>query len=440
MRPGGKLVVMRYCRILHFAVVVGLLLCGRVFADAAPATLPRSVSVSDFGAVADGKTLSTAAFQKALNAIAERGGGEVIVPAGNYLIGSVFIGPRTTLRIEKDATIIGSPNKEDYPLETVRWEGRWRLGHRALLSANKSDHIAIVGEGTIVGDTKLAYLRDPRGPCLIEPVQCRDVRIEGISLRYERMWTIHLTYCEDVTVRNLHIRTTPRPSNGDGIDVDSCRRVTIEGCDIDAGDDAIALKSGRGMEAVTIAKPTEDVLIRNCKLGSTFAGIALGTEMSGGLRNIRVENCQFTRGVNAIYIKSRTGRGGFIENVEFRNVTSNGPRHFLHIDLITKGIVDSRTVEGIDGIPHVRNIAVDGATVDCRHLLLAERIAPEKPLEGLTFRNIRGTCEQGIVLSNMRDVKLADINVTGHTGPLIKASNVPGVETSATQPATNNSR
>jgi len=168
---------------------------------------PAAFDVRAMGATGDGKTKDTAAFQKALDAAAvSKHGGEVFVPSGKYVIGSIVMSSNTTLRLDKDATLQASPDVADYPLMTIRWEGKWRDGRRALIYAKSAKHIAIVGGGTIVGPFELANLRHPRGPCLIEPIDCEDVRLEDFHVRYRRMWTIHLTYCENVLAKNLTIR------------------------------------------------------------------------------------------------------------------------------------------------------------------------------------------------------------------------------------------
>jgi polygalacturonase len=400
--------------------------------------------VRALGAKGDGTTKDTAAFQAALDACAAGGGGEVRVPAGTYLIGSVVMGSGTTLRLEEGATLQGSPDKEDYPVMQVRWEGRWREGHRALIHAKDAKGIAIVGPGRIVGANPLGNLRNPRGPALIEPIHCEGVRLEGFSTNYSRMWAIHPTNCQNVVARGLTIRSEHKKSNGDGIDVDSCKNVLIEKCDIDAGDDAIALKSGRGMEAVRLAQPTEDVVIRDCRLGSDFAAIALGTEMSGGIRNVRIENCVLTPGSNGIYIKSRTGRGGVMENISGKNITNAGPKAFVRIELTNKGIQDSEPVEGTDGIPVVRNVSFEDVKMAGGIGLEAVRIDPQKPVVGLRLANVTGTADRGIVLDNVREVELSGIEVSGFKGPKVRAAKgvtgkgLEGAEeyVASTQPAT----
>lgn len=401
----------------------------------APAGPGKTYDIRRFGAVGDGKTKDTAAFQKALDACAKTGG-VVLVPAGNYLIGSIVLGSNTTLRMEQGATLAGSPDKADYPLMNVRWEGRWRQGHRALIHANDAQHIAIVGPGAIVGDASVGFLRDPRGPALIEPVNCKDVRLENFSTRYVRMWSIHLTYCEDVVATGLNIRSDPRRSNGDGIDVDSCRNVTITHCDIDTGDDAIALKSGRGMEAFRIARPTENVTITDCKLGSDFAGLALGTEMSGGIRNVTFERCEFTRGANGIFIKSRIGRGGVMENITGKDLVGD-PRVscFLRFDLKARGIQDSEPVQGDAGIPEARNIRLTNVKVNVPTLLDATAIPDGKPVQGLSLENVTGVCQRGMNLFNIKDVEFKEIRVTGYRGALLTARQVLGNGLDALQDA-----
>jgi len=328
------------------------------------------------------------------------------------------------LRFDEGVTITGKPDPQAYPVRQVRWEGRWRDGHRALFHAENAHDIAIVGPATINGATKLGYLRRPRGPCVIEFIECTGVRLEGFAINYERMWAVHPTYCRDVTIDGLTIRS--KRDNGDGIDVDSCANVRITNCDIDAGDDAIALKSGRGQEGVRVARPTENVYIADCKLGSAFAGLAIGTEMSGGIRNVKFERCTFTRGSNSIFIKSRVGRGGFIENIAGRDLDARASA-FLRIDLLTKGIKDEQPVAGLAGLPVARNFHFENVTAHGVPFLIdAALIPPERPLEGLKLINIKGTCGKAIELANMRDVEMSGIDVKPQREPVLRVVNVTG--------------
>ncbi|HUI06422.1 MAG TPA: glycosyl hydrolase family 28 protein [Verrucomicrobiae bacterium] len=386
------------------------------------------LDVRAFGATGDGKTKDTVAFQNALDTCAAAGGGTVAVPAGNYLIGSVELKSNTALRLEKDATLLGSPDLTDYPVIKVRWEGHWIDGHRALIAATKADHIGIVGHGRIVGDPTLGGRQMPRRPALIEPTDCHDVRLEGFSASQQRMWTIHPTDCENVVVRHLTIRNVG--GNSDGVDVDSCRHVLIEGCDIESGDDCIALKSGRGMEGYRLAHPTEDVLIRQCTLSDNiFACIGIGSETSGGIRHVRIEHCRFQQAKTyAIYIKSRPGRGAFIQDVSGHDLdVDTAPGGFLRVNLLSSGIRDPEPVPGDEGIPAAGNFAFGDVKVNCGTLVEATAISPVKPVNGFSIAHVTGTCRKGVALANIVNAELRDIHVTGYTGPFLTYTNVQGI-------------
>ncbi|MFT3783953.1 MAG: glycoside hydrolase family 28 protein [Nibricoccus sp.] len=400
-------------------------------ASSTPATTGEShaiFNVRNFGATGEGKAKDTAALQKALDACAEAGGGTVLVPAGYYLTGSLHLKSKTTLSLEGKAFLIGSPDIADYPLARVRWEGEFQQGHRALLWAENANDISIIGPGVIFGPPiPVACLRDPRAPSLIEFSECTNVVLDSFTTQYERVWSIHPVLCQNFTARNLIIRSVF--TNGDGIDVDSCRDVLIERCNIDTGDDAIALKSGRGMEGVRTARPTENVVIRDCVLtGSMYGAIGIGTELSGGIRNVRIENCVLSGKGNAIIFKSRDGRGGFIENVTGENLVVHNSGNFICIDLLKRGIQATEPVPGAtEQWTQVSNIRFSGVRVfNVTQLVNAGKVPPERPLQGFTLSDVTGDCEKGITLANMTDVTLSQINVTGYQGGLLSTENVSG--------------
>ena len=387
----------------------------------------ESLNVRAFGATGDGTTKDTAAFQKALDAGAAAGGGEVVVPAGNYLIGSIELKSHTTLRLEKDAHLLGIPDLDDYPVMKVRWEGKWIDGHRALLAAHDANQIGIVGPGKISGNPALGGRQMPRRPVIIEPINCTNLLFEDFATEHRSMWSIHPTYCENVVATNLTIRSTG--GNGDGIDVDSCRHVRIENCDIATGDDCIAIKSGRGMEGYRLARPTEDVSIIGCTLAdSIFADIGIGSETSGGIRGVLIERCKFIQARScAIYIKSNTNRGAFIEDISARDLdVKTAPGGFLRINLIGSGIRDPQPVTGIAGIPSARNFSFRNVKVDCGALVDAAAISPVKPLNGFSLEDISGTCQKAITLANLTNAVLRDIHVASYQGAFLTETNVQG--------------
>jgi hypothetical protein len=358
---------------------------------AAPAAAPRpggTFNVRDFGAQGDGQTKDTAALQKALDACTAAGGGTVVVPPGIYLTGSIVLGAKTSLKLDARASLLGSPNLADYPLVRVRWEGEFAEGHQALISAGNVDQIAILGPGFIFGPPlTVSANRNPRGPVLIELTEARDVVLDGFTTQYQRLWSIHLLFCRNLVARNLTIRSTSY--NGDGIDVDSCQDVLIERCNINTGDDAISLKSGRGLAALRLGRPTENVVIRDCTLASSiFAGIGFGSEMSGGIRAVRLENCTIAGRQNGILFKSREGRGGFFEDISGVNLTVQDSPTFLAIDLLKKGIQASDPVPGaVEQWARVNRIQFHHVRVkDVAALILAQNIPAGRPMDGLSLR------------------------------------------------------
>ncbi|MDP4264270.1 MAG: glycosyl hydrolase family 28 protein [Bacteroidota bacterium] len=390
------------------------------------------LNVRDFGAAGDGKTKDTLAIQQTIDRCWVLGGGEVIVPAGNYFTGAIALRSNTLLRLDKEAVLTGTPDFEDYPVMQVRWEGKWTKGHAGLIYALQADNTGIVGPGHITGNPALGGRPNDkyplRHPALIEPIGCNHLRFEDFSTDYHLMWSMHPVYCENIIIKNLTIRSTG--GNGDGIDIDSCKHVLIDGCDIATGDDCISLKSGRGMEGYTLLKTTEDVRITNCVFAdSIFACIGIGSETSGGIRNVRIEHCKFTAAKTyAIYIKSRPGRGAFIEDIACNDLDISGMQGgFLRFNILGSGLQDPDPVPGIEGIPGIKNFSFTHIRVkDVPVLVEGNAVHPAKPLNGFVFTDVSGTCAKGISLANIKDAVFKNITVTGYTGPLLSINNVTG--------------
>ncbi len=405
-----------------FALAVALNLAATVLAAEKPA-----LNVLDFGAKGDGVTKDTVAIQKALDTCAESGGGTVMLPEGVFLTGSLVIGANTTVQLAPRANILGSADIADYPVINVRWEGEFRDGHRALLSASNAANVTVSGGAIFGPPLNLGKLRNPRGPVLIELTSCTNTLLENFTTQYQQLWSIHPLYCNNFTARGLTIRSVN--ANGDGIDVESCDGVLIEKCDINTGDDAIALKSGRGLAAQNLNRPTQNVIIRDSRLQSSiYAGLALGTEMSGGISNVQVSGCVISGRQNAIFIKSRDGRGGYMENISCENLTILKSPTFIGIDLIKKGIQATDPVPGdVEKWSRVQNFSFKKIRVqDVSELIAGTNIPAARPLDGLTLSDISGTCARAISLANVTNANFTKIRVTGYTGELVSASNVQG--------------
>lgn len=383
----------------------------------------------EFGAKGDGTTKDTAAFQQALDRCAVLGGGEVVVSPGAYLIGAIRIGSRTTLRIEDGATLQGSPDKADYPVVQVRWEGRWVPGYVGLIWAQEARDVGLAGKGRILASKDIKRRIEEgtglRNPCLLEFVDVHGLTVTDLYTEQNDMWSIHPVYCEDVVFRGVTVK-----GGADGIDVDSCRRVAIDKCDFDTVDDCISLKSGRGMEGNVIAFPTEDVTITDCSFRDQhWACIGIGSETSAGIRRVLVERCQcLSARTFAIYIKSRPGRGAFIEDITMRDLDVSGAGYgFLRLNFLDSGKQDQFPVPGMEGVPTVRNLVFERIrVVEVPILVEAVLIHPDKPLDGLVLKDITGTAGRGITLANIRNARVENIGVNVFSGPKLAIDNVTG--------------
>ena len=396
----------------------------------APPTPALKLNVRDFGATGDGKTKDTLAIQQTIERCSVFGGGEVVVPAGDYLTGALSLRSNVVLRVEEGATLNGSPDMADYPLAQVRWEGHWIKGYSSFINATDAENIGLAGAGKIIGTpTERGRVERPSGmrlPALIEFNDCKNVRVEDLTTQIFGMWSIHPVYCENITFKNVTVK-----SGADGIDVDSCKHTIIDGCTFDTGDDSISLKSGRGAEGNDIGRVCEDTLITNCTLSDTgFANIGIGSETSGGVRGVRIEKCKFIHArSHAIFIKSRVGRGAFVEDVSATDCDVSGMgQGFLQITNTNTGKSDdAASVIGEAGIPLFKNFRFSNMRVtDMPSLVDAKLLTPAKPLDGLTLENITGTCKKGMELAYMKNVHLAGIKVTGFDGPLLATAHVTG--------------
>jgi polygalacturonase len=387
------------------------------------------LNVRDFGAQGDGKTKDTLAVQQALDRCSVLGGGEVLVPEGIYLTGALILRSNTLLRLEEGSTLQGSPDLEDYPLTQVRWEGRWSKGYIGYLSATDSNKISIIGKGRIMGNTAIKGRVDRktqiRNPALLEFTNCKDIHFEDCFTQQNDMWSIHPTYCENITFKNMTVN-----GGADGIDIDSCQHVVIDGCNFATADDCISLKSGRGAEGYAILNTTEDVRISNCTFHDLhWACIGIGSETSGGIRNVHVDHCKcLSARTFAIYIKSRPGRGAFIEDIYMNDLEVSGAKAgFLRFNILDSGKQDEFPVPGDEGIPTIRNFHFNNIRVtDVPTLVDGVGIHPHKPLEGFSLTNVTGTCGKGIYLSNIKHAELRNIHVTGFSGALLNTHNVTG--------------
>jgi polygalacturonase len=429
-------------------VVALVLLCLASNAAAQSTTQPalpripaKEFSVADFGTKADGKTKDTDAIAKALDAVEKEGGGTLRFPAGTYLTGAVRLRSKVGIHLDKGATLLFSTDPADYPVVVTRWEGTECMNYSGLLYARDASDIAITGEGTIDGQGSAWWPWAPRArptlvklrelgettddptqrvfgtpeaglrPTLFEPVNCQRILLEGVHFINSPFWTLHPIYCSDITARNMKLFGTG--PNTDGLNPDSCRNILIENCDFDTGDDCVTLKSGRDKDGRRVGKPTENVWVRNCTFKRGHGTVVIGSEMSGGVRNVLAENLTADGTDAGVRIKTRRGRGGVVENVVYRNMTlKNIAKQAITIDMFYDvGNNPDVDQSGAEGLPVIRNVLVENLKCDGADTAIVVRGLPDSPITGVTLRNVDITGEQGVTVIGAPDVRVSDVVV-----------------------------
>ncbi len=276
------------------------------------AAAERVVDVRDFGAVGDGKTLSTEAIQKAIDRCAAQGGGNVRLPKGTWLAGTVYLASHVALQLESGATLLGSRNPDDYahPRRTPGDPEGDSYRTWALIAGENLQHVAIRGEGTIDGQGDAFRWKDRPRPKGIYLIRCRDVLVEGVKMRHAGSWMQHYRGCDRVTIRGIDV-FNHATYNNDGLNVDSSRDVLISGCRVDSDDDGIVLKS-------LSTRPCENVTVKDCTVSSHCNAIKMGTESGGGFKNVTVADCTVfsPQKSKAIYGRQRGLAGIALEIVD----------------------------------------------------------------------------------------------------------------------------
>ncbi|HEU5396623.1 MAG TPA: glycoside hydrolase family 28 protein [Verrucomicrobiae bacterium] len=386
-----------------------------ILARIVPPTFPeRDFDIRRFGAVGDGTNDCTAAFAKAIAACHRSGGGRVVVPAGKYSTGAIHLQSNVNLHLEKGATILFSTDPKKFlPLVFVR-DAAELMNYSPFIYAFEQTNVAVTGEGTLDGQAsksvwpefvakskpdadRLVAMGNQEIPVrerlfgpghfirpnFVELVRCRNVLLDGIRVVDSPMWELHPVYCTNVTVRGVNISSHGK--NNDGCDPDSCRDVLIENCTFDTGDDCIAVKSGRDHDGRRVNLPCENVVIRNCEFKDGHGGVTMGSETSGGIRNVFAENCRFDSPNldQALRFKTDSLRGGFIENIYIRNCTVKKARTGIGMTMnYTKGAQGKF-------IPVVRDIDIRDCKFEMllRQPIFIEGLSPSAEITDVTIAN-----------------------------------------------------
>ena len=418
----------------------------------------RDFVVSNYGAVA-GSDISDA-IRKAIAACHEAGGGRVLIPAGKWLTEKVHLKSNVNLHLEKDARLTFSTDPKDYlPAVQSSWEGFECFNYSPLVYAFNCENVAITGEGTLeaeMGTWKKWMSRPPAHmealkklynhtstnapveqrqmaegenhlrPQFIQFNRCKNVLIEGVRIRNSPFWTIHLLLSESVVVRGIDIYA--QGHNNDGIDPEMTRNLLIEDCVFDQGDDAIAIKAGSNHDGWRLDTPTENVVIRNCTVRNGHQLVAIGSELSGGIRNVYVHDCTFENTLgkkpfNLLFIKTNHRRGGFVENIHMERINAKATRDsvfgietdvlYQWRDLVPTHETRITRIRGI----HVRDIRLEETQTPFR-ILGDKRL----PVEDVTLENItvdkaghpKGRIENA---KNVREENVRVLNAKSKAGP-----------------------
>ncbi len=466
------------------------------------------VSITECGGVGDGMTLNTKAFEAAMNKLSAQGGGTLLVPFGVWFTGPIVFQSNINLHLDKGALVLFTSDFDAYPLIKTSFEGQETRRCQSPISGKDLQNIAITGEGAINGSgeawrpvkkgkvteghwktivksggflktpdywfptakalkgekmielniskegfTEVQWdsIKDFMRPVMVSFIECKNVLLEGVLFENSPSWNIHPLMCENVIVDGVFIRNPAYAQNGDGLDLESCKNAIVVNSTLDVGDDAICLKSGKDAEGRKRGRPTENVIVDNCKVFKGHGGFVVGSEMSGGVRNISVSNCKFMGTDVGLRFKSSRGRGGVVENIYINNISmfdivtdsflfdlyyggksasesledgdeNNSKPEMMIADETTpvfrniyvKNIVsrNARRAMFFNGLPemNITNIHVENAEISS---LLGAEISES---DGISLKNIHIESKQGsaLILNNVKNLKATDLTYPDH--------------------------
>jgi len=451
----------------------------------------NQVSLLDFGGVPDGITLNTLAFKEAIETLSNKGGGVLNVPQGIWYTGPVELKSHINLHLHKGALILFTTQFEDYPLIETSFEGLSTRRCQSPISGRNLENIAITGEGAIDGngqawrplkrekvtdfqwesltsnggvflrpdywfpseksmlgsqnadmnvprtlstDEEWNAIKDFLRPVMISLIECKNVLLEGVLFQNSPSWNIHPLMCENVIIDNITVKNPSYAANGDGLDLESCKNTIIVNSTFDVGDDGICIKSGKDEDGRKRARPTENVLIDNCIVFKWHGGFVVGSEMSGGVRNIFLTNCQFLGTDVGLRFKSKRGRGGLVENIFVSNVSMTDilTESFLFdlfyigksaVEFLVDGDLtpeDTIVYPVTEETPAFRNIHFkDIVSRNARRAMFFNGL-PEMNIENIHLENIVITSKIGAELVESKNIVMKNVSIhSSETAPLM---------------------
>ncbi len=449
-----------------------------------PVIPPNVIRLTDCGGNGDGRTLNTTAFAQAFAMLAAKGGGKLIVPPGIWLTGPIQLRSNVELHLERGALIQFSRDYKLYPLTIVDLKGEKSVDSTSPISGENLENVAITGDGIIDGggDAWRAMKRDKLGerdwkslvksggvlndrgdtwypnravmdggkvvealrtsgslaladyepahqylrPKMLRIIGARRLLLAGVTFQNPPNWTLNPLLCEDVSILNVQVRNSPNAQNADALDLESCRRAVIRDCIFDAGDDGICLKSGQDAVGRRLGVPTEEVLVTGCTVYHAHGGFTIGSEMSGGVRRVRVENCTFIGTDIGLRFKSTRGRGGvvekiFISNLRMADIAADAINFNLYYGGKSPLDENANTVETnlppvTEATPQFRDIHIENVLCRGAQKAIVLQGLPEMPVQNITFKNIFITAQNGVFVTDANGIKFENVQVENLSG------------------------
>lgn len=381
----------------------------------------RDFSIADYGAVAGAEAINTEAIARTIQACHQAGGGRVVVPAGEWLTGPIHFKSNINLHLEEGATLRFTDNPSDYlPAVMTSWEGLECYNYSPLLYAFECENIAITGTGTLapIMDTWRTWFKRPAPhmealkslytmastdvpveerqmavgennlrPHLIHFNRCKHVLLDSFKIRESPFWTIHLYMCDSGIVRNLDVYA--HGHNNDGVDLEMSRNFLIENCVFDQGDDAVVIKAGRNQDAWRLNSPSENIVIRNCAVLQGHVLLGIGSEMSGGVRNVYMHDCEVRDSVYRLFfVKTNHRRGGFVENIWMKRVQAKAMQRVMEVDMDVLYQWRNLVPTYQDSITRIRGLYMEDVTCERTQAIYDLKGDVRQPIREVEIRNV----------------------------------------------------
>lgn len=381
----------------------------------------QDFSIADFGAVAGGEVSNTEAIARAIEACNKAGGGRVVVPAGEWLTGPIHFKSNVNLYLTEGATLRFTDNPSDYlPAVMTSWEGMECYNYSPLVYAFECENIAITGTGTLapIMDTWRIWFKRPQAhmealkqlytmastdvpveerqmavgennmrPHLIHFNRCKNVLLDSFKIRESPFWTIHLYLCDGGIVRNLDVYA--HGHNNDGVDIEMSRNFLIEDCQFDQGDDAVVIKAGRNQDAWRLNSPSENIVVRNCTVLQGHVLLGIGSEMSGGVRNVYMHDCEVQDSVfRLFFVKTNHRRGGFVENIWMKRVQAEAMQRVMEVDMDVLYQWRDLVPTYRDSITRIRGLYMEDVTCKRTQAIYDLKGDARRPIREVELKNI----------------------------------------------------